>query len=144
MGFFSLFLFILLALFVGRLEKTGWLTKIFKYYFQRGLLLEVFTIADLHTTIRFWACPEPTQLTFTCSKSTIETLEKCEICSKLTIKTPKRRQWHRFGVFIVIFERIFHTFFSVFLLLTLSMYLLPGYTLNVVNAVEAIMITTSP
>ena len=23
----------------------------------------------------------PTQITFTCSKSTIETLEKCEICS---------------------------------------------------------------
>ena len=31
-----------------------------------------------------------TQLTFTCSKSTIETLEKmCEIFSKLTIKTPE-------------------------------------------------------
>ena len=29
---------------------------------------------------------------FTCSKSTIETLEKCEICSKLTIKTPEQRQ----------------------------------------------------
>ena len=32
-------------------------------------------------------------ITFSCSKSTIETLEKvCEICSKLTIKTLKRRQ----------------------------------------------------
>ena len=30
---------------------------------------------------------------FTCSKSTIETLrKKYEICSKLTIKTPERRQ----------------------------------------------------
>ena len=30
------------------------------------------------------------QLTFTCSKSTVETLKKrCEICSKLTIKTPE-------------------------------------------------------
>ena len=35
------------------------------------------------------------QLTFTCSKSTIETLKKCEICSKLTIKTPERRQWNK-------------------------------------------------
>ena len=36
-----------------------------------------------------------------------ETLEQmCEICSKLTIKTPKRRQWHSFGVFIVNFEHI--------------------------------------
>ena len=30
-------------------------------------------------------------VTFTCSKSTIETSERCEICSKLTIKTPERR-----------------------------------------------------
>ena len=33
------------------------------------------------------------QLEFTFPKSAIETLGKrCEICSKLTIKTPKRRQ----------------------------------------------------
>ena len=44
----------------------------------------------------------------------------CEICSKLTIKTPERRQWHRPGVFIVIFEHISHHFL-VFLLLTLIM-----------------------
>ena len=43
-----------------------------------------------------------TQPAFTCSKLTIETLgQRCEICSKLTIKTPKRRQWRRFGIFIV-------------------------------------------
>ena len=30
-----------------------------------------------------------TQLTFTCSKSAIETVEKDGICSKLTIKIPK-------------------------------------------------------
>ena len=35
---------------------------------------------------------ERSQLTFTCSSSTIETLErKCEICPKLTIKTSERR-----------------------------------------------------
>ena len=27
------------------------------------------------------------------------TRTRCEICSKLTIKTPERRQWHRSGVF---------------------------------------------
>ena len=43
----------------------------------------------------------------TCSKLTIETLEQgCEIGSKLTIKTPKRRHWRRFGVFTVNFEHI--------------------------------------
>ena len=55
-----------------------------------------------------------TQLTFTCSKLTLETLEqRCEICSKLTIKPPKRRQWRRFGDFIVNFEHISHLCSSV-------------------------------
>ena len=31
-----------------------------------------------------------------------------EICSKLTMKTPDRRHWHRSGVFIVNFEHISH------------------------------------
>ena len=38
------------------------------------------------------------------------TRKKCEICSKLTIKTPKRRHWHRSGVFVVNFEHISHLF----------------------------------
>ena len=32
----------------------------------------------------------------------------CEICSKLTIKTPERGHWRHFGVFIVNFEQISH------------------------------------
>ena len=36
-----------------------------------------------------------TQPAITCSNLTIETLEqRCEICSKLTIKTAKRHYWH--------------------------------------------------
>ena len=42
-----------------------------------------------------------------------------EISSKLTIKTPERRQWRSFGVFIVSFEHISHSFL-VFLLGILS------------------------
>ena len=50
----------------------------------------------------------------TCSKLTTETLEqRCEICSKLTIKLPKRRQWPRFEGFIVNFEHISHLYSSV-------------------------------
>ena len=45
---------------------------------------------------------------------------RCEICSKLTIKTPERRQWHRSGVFTVNFKHILHLVL-VFLLLTLNM-----------------------
>ena len=42
--------------------------------------------------------------------------KRCEICSKLTIKTPERCQWRCSAVFIVNFERISH-FFLVFPLL---------------------------
>ena len=34
------------------------------------------------------------------------TKEKCEICSKLTIKTSDQRPWCRSGVFIVNFEHM--------------------------------------
>ena len=72
---------------------------------------------------------EQTQLAITCSKLTIETLEQgVKICSKLTIKTPKRRhfpvfrpnagRWCLFGAFIVNFEHISHLVL-VFLLLAL-------------------------
>ena len=47
------------------------------------------------------------------------TRKRCQICSKLTIKTPGRRHWRRFKVFIVHFEHISHLFLE-FLLLTLS------------------------
>ena len=44
---------------------------------------------------------------------------RCEICSKLTIKTPERRNWRRSSVFIVNFAHILHLAL-VFLLLTLN------------------------
>ena len=44
---------------------------------------------------------------------------RSEICSKLTIKIPEQRQWHRSGVFIVNFEHI-SDLVLVFLLLTLD------------------------
>ena len=44
---------------------------------------------------------------------------RCEIYSKLTIKTPERRHWRRSGVFIVNFEYISHLIL-MFLLLTLN------------------------
>ena len=40
--------------------------------------------------------------------------------SKLTIKTPERRQWRRSGVFIVNFEHVSHLTLA-FLSLTLNM-----------------------
>ena len=39
------------------------------------------------------------------------TRQRCEICWKLIIKTPERRQWRRSGIFIVNFEHILHLFY---------------------------------
>ena len=47
------------------------------------------------------------------------TRKRCEIFSKLTIKTPERRRWRRSGVFIINFENISHLFLEL-LLLTLN------------------------
>ena len=47
------------------------------------------------------------------------TKTRFEICSKLTIKTPERRQWRRSGVFVN-FKHVSHLVL-VFLLLTLDM-----------------------
>ena len=41
------------------------------------------------------------------------TRTRCEICSKLTIKIPERRQWRRSGISIVNFEHISHLCSSV-------------------------------
>ena len=41
------------------------------------------------------------------------TRKRCEICSKLMIKTPERRQWRRFGVSIVNFDVVLVFFFFV-------------------------------
>ena len=68
----------------------------------------------------------PSQLTFTFSKSAMETIDKrCEICSKLTMKTQERHQSSNSGNFIVNLERISHLFL-VFLLLNLNKYMLAG------------------
>ena len=46
--------------------------------------------------------------------SNINTRKRCEICSTLTIKTPKGRHWNRCSVFIVNSEHIFHLFVVCF------------------------------
>ena len=64
--------------------------------------------------------PEVTSLKLpevTCLKSRIDILEKCEICSRIATKTPDRRHWRRFGVFIVKSEIYL---FPVVVLLTLT------------------------
>ena len=53
----------------------------------------------------------------------INTRARCELCSKLTIKRPERRQWRRSGFWIVNFEHILRLAL-VFLLLTLSGWIL--------------------
>ena len=58
----------------------------------------------------------------------------CEICTKLTIKTPEQVQRRRSGVFIDNFEHISHLFL-VFLLLTLNEEVLAGRNKGVYQGV---------
>ena len=79
------------------------------------ILLTVITLLKLMfdlTSLRLGLGREglTTQPAFTYSELTIETRIRCEICSKLTIKTPEWRQSRRFGVFIVNFEHISYFF----------------------------------
>ena len=53
----------------------------------------------------------------------------CNICSKLTIKTPEWRHWRRSGIFIVISQNVSHMVL-VFPLLTLNKYMLTGLMLH--------------
>ena len=51
--------------------------------------------------------------------------KRCEMRSKLRLKTPERRHWHPSHVFIVNFEHFFFMFL-LFLLFILGMYLFAG------------------
>ena len=49
------------------------------------------------------------------------TITRCEIRSKLTIKTPERLQWRRSGFFIANFEHLF--FFNTNMIICVIIYL---------------------
>ena len=65
----------------------------------------------------FWKKPNPAG-NYMFKVNNKNTRTRCEICSKLAIKKPERRQWHRSAVFIVNSEHI-SLLVLVFLWLTL-------------------------
>ena len=67
--------------------------------------------------------------------SSSKTTKKCEICSKLTIKTPKKHQWRSLRVSLVNFEPILHVSL-VFLLLILNRWISACLLLNLVLLVH--------
>ena len=77
------------------------------------LITKILTVLPLQGKIR----PYPANINLFKANNR-NTRTKCEICSKLTIKTPEWRQSLRSSVFIVNFEHISH-FLLVFLLLFL-------------------------
>ena len=60
------------------------------------------------------------------------TSKRCEICSKLTIKTPERRHWCCSGVFIVNFEHISHLVL-VFLSIVNFEYVIAGWVVSIIH-----------
>ena len=96
-------------------EIGAWRVKVIELYSQNQLLysyIQSFFPADIYLLKVYNRTPEQSV--------------KCSV--KLTIKTPKRRQWRRYGVFVVNFEHISHLV-PVFLLLTLNMKLPAGLSI---------------
>ena len=92
----------------GSVQMTKHLTKFQNYS------LELLPLGSQDTS-----CASPADI-YLLQVNNRNTRTRCEICSKLTIKTPKRCHWRHSGVFIVNFEHISHLAL-VFLLLTLNM-----------------------
>ena len=68
-----------------------------------------FFLVTMQLKISYYNCL-CSQQTFTCSKSTIKTLSRCDICLKITMKTPEWCHWRCSGIFLVNFEHISHLF----------------------------------
>ena len=93
------------------------------YYFQNYIYIS--KSITLYTFIVFFKSVESLECilnpagTYMFKVNNRNTRTRYEICSKLAIKTPQRRQWRLSDIFIVYFEYISH-FVLLFLLLTLS------------------------
>ena len=61
------------------------------------------------TNLKFRCNPFPAKI-FLVQSPQWNTRRKCEICSKLTIKTPEQRHWRCSGVLNVNFEHVSHLF----------------------------------
>ena len=103
--------------------------RTFKQTYYRWLFISIINFCDMQNYLIFWRYKSKITWNYCCwypaaiyllKVNNRNTRTRCEICSKLTIKTPERRNWRRSGVFIVNFEHISH-FLLVFLLLTLNM-----------------------
>ena len=90
-------------------EYTRWLVQPFTVCFGRGI--------SKMNLLRFATFTNNPAGIYLLKVNGRNTRTRCEICSKLTIKTLKRQQWTRSGVFTVNFEHISHLAL-VFLLLT--------------------------
>ena len=103
-----------------------WFFSIPRGNIRRTLIFWCFQGVQKETSIIKWVKTHPTLSTikkpakiYLFKGNNRNTIKKYEICSKLTIKTPERRQWRRSGVLTVNFEHISHLFL-VFLLLILN------------------------
>ena len=83
------------------------------------------TFSRIRTEYVDFFCKSPPAGIYLIKVSNVNTSARCELCLKLTIKTPERRHWSRSRAFNVKFKYVSHLVI-VFLLLNLSMQLLSG------------------
>ena len=96
--------------FFNKCNQSCWKLKVWSHLLKKSLI-ENFTLLYNVTTqkgvFRTLSSPCPAGI-YLLNVNNRNTRTRYEICSKLTIKTPERRQWGRSNVFIVNFEQ-FHT-----------------------------------
>ena len=112
----------------------------FRVFPQKGLGFICFMAAkplredSLLVTTNLTSVPVPVDI-YLLKGNNRNTRTRCEICSKLTIKTPERCHWRRSGVSVANSEHI-SNLISVFLLLTLNMLLSAGVLIWSTSEVE--------
>ena len=100
---------------VGLFYITGWEQELIRKDSITGVFLKFYHKPKRSSCFRLFY-PDNIYLFKVNNRNT---RKRCEICSELTIKTPERRQWRRFAVFIFNFEHNSQLFLE-FLLLTLN------------------------
>ena len=113
------------------LDKTQEITYFTNNYILYGHFYVVQSLISLRTwdTFPYFQVPEqlllliqntPQENIYILKVNNANTRKRCEICSKLPLKTPDRFYWRHSGIFIVNFEHISHLSL-MFVLLTFNM-----------------------
>ena len=110
------------------------------YLFLKHYLFPIYLL----TTKKFAKNEVPSTDFYSFKVNNRNTGKRCEMCSKLTVKTPERHRWRCFGVSIINFEHILILFYCFYCWFWVGKYFLDWFGRAVLNGCscwESILIT---